>query len=105
MRVLLQSPGLAMVAVSGPPDALVKSTTPVAAAWLPPKFEPSRTMVAPSGAAGAVAPLTVVTTGGRESPVGPLEPHAARSRAAGRLVTETAIRQRDRKSTRLNSSH
>src|SRR5712692_10216238 len=69
ISVLVQSPALAMSAVSGPPVALVNSTWPEAAAWPLPKFEPRMTTVAPIGADGTVALLTRVTTGGPDGPV------------------------------------
>jgi len=40
MSVVVQSPGLAIVAVTVPPDPFENSTCPAAAAWLAPKFEP-----------------------------------------------------------------
>jgi hypothetical protein len=40
IRELVQSPALAMSAVSGPPVPFVKSTCPDAAAWPLPKFDP-----------------------------------------------------------------
>src|SRR5437899_3336549 len=86
----VQSPALAMSAVSRPPAVVENTTCPEAALALAPKLLPSMTTVAPIVPDGRVAPFTTMTAGGPEGPVGPLLPPHAASRVPAdrvRIVT------------------
>src|SRR5438552_15175974 len=110
MNVSPQSLGLAMVAAIVPPVPFENSTVPDTVVGVLPKPDPSIRMVLPVGPLGSVAPLTAVTTGGPDGPVGLLPPHPTRripiatdaqprariSKLQSERPTRNALRRRNR---------